>query len=66
MDVLKDLTGKRFGRWVVICRAENRGKSVMWECICDCGKIKVVHGTRVYLKTQNPYRNCTKAPNAVE
>ena len=21
---------------------------------------------RVYLKTQNPYRNCTKAPNAVE
>ena len=45
MDVLKDLTGKRFGRWVVIHRAENRGKSVMWECLCDCGKRKIVQGT---------------------
>lgn len=45
MDVLKDSTGKRFGRWVVIRRTENRGKSVMWECLCDCGKIKIVQGT---------------------
>lgn len=45
MDVLKDLTGQRFGKWYVISRASNRGKAVMWLCHCDCGKEKVVHGT---------------------
>lgn len=44
-DILKDLTGQRFGQWLVLRRAENRGKSVMWECQCDCGTVKLVHGT---------------------
>lgn len=39
---LVDLTGKRFGRLVVVERAEDRieksGKRrVMWKCLCDCG-----------------------------
>ena len=40
-----DLTGKRFGRWVVI-KENGRSKrgGVLWECICDCGKIVTVHG----------------------
>ena len=40
MSKLKDLTGKRFGRLVVIERAENNkcGNS-MWICQCDCGNI---------------------------
>ena len=36
----KDLVGQRFGR-LVILRATNkryRSGSVIWECICDCGK----------------------------
>lgn len=32
-----DLTGKRFGSLVVIGRTENRNRTVMWECRCDCG-----------------------------
>jgi hypothetical protein len=34
-DVSKriDLTGKRFGRWVVTAYAQDR----KWSCICDCG-----------------------------
>lgn len=32
-----DLTGKTFGRWTVIRRAENRGNSVMFMCRCSCG-----------------------------
>ena len=37
-----DLTGKRFGRLVVIKRAENRGGHVAWQCLCDCGNYKDV------------------------
>lgn len=37
MPAMKDLTGKRFGRWTVLKRAENKGNTVMWECKCDCG-----------------------------
>ena len=44
-DTLNDLTGIRFGKWIVESRAENRGKAVMWNCVCDCGVRKVVHGT---------------------
>lgn len=45
----KDLTGMRFGRLVVNCRAEDKVSNsgyhtVMWICICDCGKVTVVRG----------------------
>ena len=41
-----DLTGKRFGRLVVVGRAPNppyqpRSSSVFWRCQCDCGEIIV-------------------------
>ena len=32
-----DLIGQRFGRLVVIERAENKGKQSAWICDCDCG-----------------------------
>jgi hypothetical protein len=43
-----DLTGKRFGRLLIVRRVENRADKVnsgrirnriVWECLCDCGKI---------------------------
>ena len=37
MPRFNDLTGKRFGRLVVIARAPNRGVKVNWLCQCDCG-----------------------------
>ncbi len=37
-----DLTGCRFGRLVVVERAENRGKNVCWHCRCDCGTNKII------------------------
>ena len=41
-----DLTGQRFGRLVVLSRAENSwdGKP-MWKCLCDCGKECVKYGS---------------------
>ena len=41
---LIDLTGRRFGKLVVIERAENVGKRIKWKCQCDCGKQTVVYG----------------------
>ena len=39
-----DLTGQRFGRLVVIERAENdRYKRARWLCRCDCGKNKIIN-----------------------
>jgi hypothetical protein len=34
----KDLVGVRFGRLVVISRAENIKRNTRWNCRCDCGK----------------------------
>lgn len=39
---IHDLTGRRFGKLVVLCRAENRGHMTYWKCLCDCGNEKVV------------------------
>lgn len=32
-----DVTGKRFGKLLVLKRISNRGKKVRWLCRCDCG-----------------------------
>ena len=47
MPKLDDLTGKRFGRLTVICRAENIGRQTMWACACDCGKHTTVMAVKL-------------------
>lgn len=43
MFQLKDLTGQRFGRLVVLEQAgRSKNRHVMWLCQCDCGKQKVI------------------------
>lgn len=40
----KDLTGLRFGKLVVIERAENSSRGdTRWRCLCDCGKETIVN-----------------------
>lgn len=48
MSVLKDITGHRFGKLVVVSRAENdkHGKA-SWLCLCDCGNEKTVLGNNL-------------------
>lgn len=41
MAKFQDLTGKRFGKLVVIERTNNRGKHTMWKCKCDCGNYTI-------------------------
>jgi hypothetical protein len=41
----KDLTGQRFGRLVVRrLVGRNEKRNYIWDCVCDCGEIKVVQG----------------------
>ncbi len=46
---LQDLSGMRFGNWKVIQRdTENKDTShTWWICLCDCGNIKSVEGSRL-------------------
>lgn len=44
-----DLIGNRYGRLVVISRAEDHicpsgYRTSMWNCLCDCGKTKAIRG----------------------
>ncbi len=41
---LIDLTGKRFGRLIVINREKNIGNHSAWRCKCDCGSETIVRG----------------------
>lgn len=40
-----DLTNRRFGKWLVIRRGEDRHGASYWECICDCGTRSFVRGS---------------------
>jgi hypothetical protein len=43
---LIDLSGQRFGRWLVVGRAGNTsGGGALWACVCDCGGMGVPAGT---------------------
>lgn len=44
----RDRTGERYGRLVVIGRADNAGGRTTWLCRCDCGGEKVVRGESLH------------------
>lgn len=45
MSRYNDLTGKRFGKLVVLQKSEQRlSNKLCWECICDCGNTTIVRG----------------------
>jgi len=43
----KDLTDKKFGRWLVIKFAYMYRRNSFWFCICECGNKKTVRGERL-------------------
>src|SRR5690348_12685530 len=44
MRKLIDLTGQQFDRLTVIKWVGKQSKRSMWECRCECGRIKTVRG----------------------
>ena len=51
MGVIKDLTGKKFGRLLVISiHGRTKANSVTWLCECDCGNETIVVGQNLTSK----------------
>jgi len=44
---LIDETDNRYGRLLIISRADNRGTYAAWRCICDCGNTSIVRGVEL-------------------
>lgn len=58
-----NLVGNRYGRLLVIDKADSLNGHTRWLCKCDCGKECIVHGNS--LKTGNTKScGCYKAENA--
>lgn len=46
MSALKDLTGQRFGRLVVVERVgSSLSREATWRCLCDCGNERIICGS---------------------
>ncbi len=44
---IKDVVGKRFGRLIVLGYHHTKNSNRYWECVCDCGKIKITTTVRL-------------------
>ena len=51
----QNLIGKKFNKLTVISRANNKGKSAAWNCICECGKKTIVTSNSL---TTNRTKSC--------
>jgi hypothetical protein len=47
MTKVKDLSGKRYTRLVVIRRVGSKNKRSYWECLCDCGNTKLFRSNQL-------------------
>jgi len=48
MPKLRDLTGQRFGAWMVLRRIKVPSRFTAWLCRCDCGTEKPVNAQHLY------------------
>ena len=42
-----DLTGQKFGRLTVLKKYSEKNRGVQWECVCDCGNITIITGSKL-------------------
>jgi hypothetical protein len=66
MGVKKNLSGNRYGRWLVLSEAEPYKSPsgryyIMWNCICDCGNMKVVRTTGLTSNSAGKSCGCLSA-----
>lgn len=44
MGVRINLVGKVYGKLTVLREAGSKNRGLLWECICECGSIKIIQG----------------------
>ncbi len=59
----KDLTGKLFGKLVVVKKHEKRSinNRILWECICECGNTCIIAGDQLNRGSKNGKGNHTRS-----
>lgn len=58
-----NLTGQRFGRWLVLSRAgTDASAKVLWECRCTCGAVANVQAGNLTRRTST---QCLRCRNSV-
>ena len=64
---IKDMTGQRFGKLIVISFSYIRKGKAYWLCICDCkkGKVVIVRGTNLRMGHPKSCGWCGGYPGAV-
>ncbi len=63
-STLIDLTGKRFGKLLVLKRADSKCNPVMWVCKCDCGNELSIRGGHLR-EGQKQCRKCQPKNNNI-
>ena len=59
MKTAYDLTGKIFGKLVVLSRVDNhKSGNAMWECQCDCGNKTIVRSTDLRIGRTKSCNKC--------
>ena len=53
MGKVKDLKGKRFGRFIVTSNYKKENNHVFWKCVCDCGNEKWMRRGYLINRTKN-------------
>lgn len=56
MAKAENLIDRRYGKLIVVSRANNRGGKHAWNCICDCGNSTIVSSAN--LKKSNGTKSC--------
>lgn len=64
MNNKKDLTGKRFGKLLVLKEDGHIGEKIAWLCKCDCGNIKRINGNNLGRSAKSC--GCVKTRKLVE
>lgn len=62
-----DITGQRFGKLLVLGRAESRGPGrTMWECLCDCGNRKDIRGDALKDECTKSCGECSRSKKSID
>lgn len=61
----QDFTGKQFGEWFVIERAENSRKMTRYFCRCSCGSKSIVQAVHLRNGVSTRCRDCYESRNGM-
>lgn len=56
--LIKSMDGNKYGKWTVLNYIKIEKPGRYYECICECGTIKIIAGTDLRAKRTTQCQNC--------